>query len=77
MTRLLDTAFKEVAKLPAATQEALGTRILDELELLKDETRWRASFARTGDALSRWADEVLSAPKPGKAAPLDFRRRAR
>jgi hypothetical protein len=77
MTKLLDKAFKKAAKLPAKAQDALGARILEELEIIEDEARWDEAFARTQDQLGRWADEVLKEFEAGKTTPLDFDRRGK
>jgi hypothetical protein len=75
MTKLLDKAFKAAAKLPAEAQDALGSCILEEVEVLKDEAGWEERFAKTQRQLSRWADEVLAEIRSGKTVPFAFDRR--
>jgi hypothetical protein len=77
MTKLLDKAFKKASKLPRKAQDALGARLLHELEIVEDEARWDAAFARTQDQLGRWADEALAEIKAGKTTLLDFSRRGK
>ena len=74
MTKLLDDAFKAAAKLPPEAQDALGKRLLEDLEIIEDEAKWNEAFARTQDRLGRWADEVLTKIEAGNTTPLDFRR---
>jgi hypothetical protein len=68
MTRLLEKAFAEAAKLPDADQEALAAWILEELT---SERRWQDAFARSADLLDKLADEALAERQAGKTAPLD------
>lgn len=77
MTKLLKKAFERAAKLPPEAQDALGARLLEQLELVEDEARWDAAFARTQDQLARWADEVLEDVRSGNTTPLDFDRRGK
>ncbi|MBE9237593.1 hypothetical protein IQ227_16565 [Anabaena aphanizomenioides LEGE 00250] len=44
MTELLQRAIAEIEKLPAEEQNAIATRLLDEL---KDEQGWKIRFAAT------------------------------
>ncbi len=53
MTKLLENALKRVSALPDDEQDAVASIILEELD---DEARWRATFARSQDALARLAD---------------------
>ncbi len=57
MTKLLEKAFEEAAKLPADEQDALGRILLDELE---SEHRWDNLFAGSHDLLSDLADDALA-----------------
>ena len=68
MTRVLDAALAEVAKLPAAEQDALASLILDEI---KSEQRWSGSFAASQNTLKTLADEALSEFRSGKTKTLD------
>ncbi len=55
MTKLLQSAIKEVRKLPETEQDAIASIILDELA---DEKRWAETFDRSQDQLARLADKV-------------------
>ncbi len=55
MTKLLKQAFERAAALPEDEQDAIAGIILEEIE---DEARWRASFAKSQDALARLAKEA-------------------
>ncbi len=72
MTKLLKKAFERAAKLPPRAQDSLGQRLLDQLEILEDETRWDEAIAATQDQLERWADEAVAEFKAGKTTPLVF-----
>jgi hypothetical protein len=63
MTRLLDAALAEVAKLPPDEQDALAALMLHEI---RSEQHWRASFARSQHALKTMADEALAEFDTGK-----------
>ena len=68
MTRVLDAALAEVAKLPAAEQDALASLILDEI---RSEQRWGGSFAASQNTLKALADEALAEFRSGKTKTLD------
>ena len=68
MTRVLEAALAEVAKLPADEQDALATLLLDEI---KSEQRWSATFAASQHTLGTLADEALAEFKAGKTKALD------
>ena len=68
MTRVLEAALAEVAKLPADEQDVLATLLLDEI---KSEQRWTDSFANSQQVLKTLADEALAEFRSGKAKPLD------
>ena len=55
MPSLLDQAVAEVRKLPDSEQEAIAAWLLEEL---KDEQRWEASFARSGDKTEALAERA-------------------
>ncbi len=55
MTKLLKQAFERMAALPDDEQDAIAGIVLEEIE---DEARWRASFAKSQDALARLAKEA-------------------
>ena len=67
MTKLLEKALKEVAKLPAAEQDAVAAILLDELA---SEQRWAESFAKSQDKLAKLAEEALADYKAGRTKPL-------
>ena len=67
MTQLLEKALSEVAKLPAAEQDALATILLVELA---SEQRWSETFAKSQDALAKLAEEALAEHVAGKTKPL-------
>jgi hypothetical protein len=68
MTELLERAIAELAKLPREDQDAIASRILEEIE---DERRWSDSFAHSQDVLERLADEALAEYRAGKTQLLD------
>jgi hypothetical protein len=67
MTKLLQQAFSEAAKLPPEEQEALGAVLLEELA---SERRWAEAFARSPDALASLAAEALVEHRAGRTRPL-------
>lgn len=67
MTKLLEKALEEVAKLPASEQDALAVILLEELA---SEQRWSASFAKSQDALAKLAEQALADYKAGRTKPL-------
>jgi hypothetical protein len=67
MTKLLERALKEVAKLPEAEQDAVAAILLDELA---SEQRWAESFAKSQDKLAKLAEEALADYKAGRTKPL-------
>ena len=68
MTRVLEAALVEVAKLPPHEQDALATLLLDEI---KSEQRWTDSFSKSQEMLKSLADEALAEVRAGKVNPLD------
>lgn len=68
MTRMLEQAFAEVAKLPEAEQDAFASWIVEELA---SERRWSQSFAQSQDALAHLAEEALAEHRAGRTQPLD------
>jgi hypothetical protein len=68
MTKLLEKAFSEAAKLPEPEQDALAAAILDELA---SERRWDELFERSGDILSELAKEALAEHRAGRTRALD------
>jgi hypothetical protein len=68
MTKALEAALKEVAKLSAADQDALAETILAEI---RSEQAWESSFASSEIELTRLADEALGEHRSGSTKPLD------
>ncbi len=67
MTKLLETAFEQVSKLPASDQDAVAAIVLEELA---SEQRWSKAFAKSQDALAKLAGEALAEYDAGKTKPL-------
>ncbi len=67
MTQLLEKALREVAKLPAAEQDALAAIVLEELV---SEQRWSKSFEKSQDLLAQLAEEALGEHSAGMTKPL-------
>lgn len=63
MTKRLEEAFAEAAKLSSTEQDALAEWIFDELA---SERSWDRAFAGSADALGRLADEALAEHREGK-----------
>jgi hypothetical protein len=57
MTKLLEKAFEEAAKLPEGEQDAVASWLLSEIE---SERRWQEAFAGSADRLKDLADEALA-----------------
>jgi len=68
MTSLLKQAFAEAAKLPAAEQDVLASRLLAELEA---EDAFDRKIAATAGKLSRLAAEALAEHRAGLTEELD------
>jgi len=71
MTKLLEKAFEEAARLPELEQNTLAKWLLDELH---SERQWARTFAESEDVLERLADEAIEEKRKGKAKPLDLDR---
>jgi hypothetical protein len=67
MTKLLEKAFRQAARLPETEQNALAKWVLEELEA---ERKWETAFAGSEDVLDRLAREALDAHSKGKTKPL-------
>ena len=67
MTKLLEKAMQEVAKLPPSEQDAVAAILLEELT---SEQRWADSFAKSQDQLAKLAQEALSEYNAGRTKPL-------
>jgi hypothetical protein len=68
MTKLLEKAFAEASKLPETEQNLLAERLLSELD---SDRQWNEAFARSGDLLSRLAEEALDEHRAGLTQDLD------
>lgn len=62
MTTLLQQAFAEAAKLPAAEQELLASRLLAEMDA---EDEFDRAIAHTSDKLARLSEEALAEYRAG------------
>jgi len=67
MTKLLEKALEEVAKLPASEQDAVATILLEELA---SEQRWAELFAKSQGKLAKLAEEAIAEYKAGRTKPL-------
>jgi hypothetical protein len=67
MTKLLEKALEEAAKLPAAEQDAVATILLEEMA---SEQRWARSFAKSQDRLAKLAAEAIAEYNAGRTKPL-------
>ena len=68
MTKLLEQAFAEAAKLSVAEQELLASRLLAELAA---EDEFDRTIARTSDKLARLAEEAIAEHRAGLTEELD------
>ncbi|MEP9410115.1 MAG: hypothetical protein HRF42_01695 [Candidatus Brocadia sp.] len=68
MTKLLEKAFEEVAKLPEEEQNTFVSWILEELPSVQ---RWEKASADSQDKLAKLADEALAEHRKGKSRVLD------
>jgi len=69
MTKMLEKAFAEVAKLPEIEQNKVAKWLLDELASEKD---WETLFSDSEEALNQLADEALEEHRHAKTRPLDL-----
>ena len=67
MTKLLEKALGEVAKLPESEQDAVAAMLLEELA---SEQRWSESFAKSQDLLAELAEKALAEHAAGRTKPL-------
>jgi hypothetical protein len=68
MTTLLEHAFAEASKLPAAEQDLLASRLLAELVA---EDAFDRTIAKSTDKLARLAAEALAEHRAGLTEELD------
>ena len=67
-------AFDKAAKLSPKAQKALAKCLLEQRDLIEDETLWMATFAATQNQLSRWAEDVTKDITVENTEPLDLDR---
>lgn len=67
MTKLLEKAFSEAARLSAEEQDAFARFVLAEL---KSEAQWGTAFASSQDELASLAKEAAADYKAGRTRPL-------
>jgi hypothetical protein len=63
MNKRLEQAIAQLKTLPEDRQDAIATRILEELE---DDQRWDESFTRSPDLLAKLATEAMADYQAGK-----------
>jgi hypothetical protein len=68
MTKLLEKAFEEAAKLPAGDQDSLAEWLLAEIE---SEERWSRQLTDSADQLAELARRALAEHAAGKTEDLD------
>ena len=70
MTALLEQAVAQARRLPEDQQDAIASRILEEIE---DEARWVETVARpeSHDLLARMAAEAMAEHRAGHTRDLD------
>lgn len=68
MTKLLEKAFQEAAKLSDQEQDALARALLDEMA---SERRWDDLFAASPDLLEDLANEALEEHRAGRTQQLN------
>ena len=69
MTKLLEKALAQAAKLSPEEQDALAAVILDEIA---DDERWATTFAASRAKLETLADEALAEHADKRTTPLDL-----
>jgi len=65
MTQLLEKAFAEAQRLPAAAQDELADEILQELDW---ERRWDQTLTGSAEAVDRLAEKALREYQAGARA---------
>ncbi|HET9766587.1 MAG TPA: hypothetical protein VFS60_07055 [Thermoanaerobaculia bacterium] len=68
LTKLLERAFEEAAKLPAGDQDCLAEWLLAEIE---SEERWSRQFAASSDQLAELARRALAEHASGETEDLN------
>lgn len=69
MTKLLEKAFAEAARLPEPAQDRIAANLLQELA---DVAKWDTSFAASASQLERLAAEALEEYRAGRTEELGF-----
>jgi len=69
MTKLLEKAFAEAAKLPEPAQDRIAAHLLQELA---DDAKWDTSFAASADQIEQLAAEALEEYRTGRTEELGF-----
>ena len=69
MTKLLEKAFAEAAKLPEPDQNRIAANLLQELA---DDAKWDASFAASASQLEQLAAEALEQYRAGQTEERGF-----
>lgn len=67
MTMLLDKAIAAVQQLPPEQQDAIASRILEELA---DDHQWDAAFAQSQATLTQLATKARADIRGGKIRPM-------
>lgn len=67
MTKLLEKAFAEAARLSAEEQDAFARFVMAELQ---SEAKWAEAFASSQDELAGLAKEAAAEYKAGRTRPL-------
>ena len=67
MTKLLEKAFAEAARLSPGEQDAFAAWVLEELE---SERKWDVAFQNSPDALAKLAAEALAEDDAGRTKPM-------
>ncbi|WP_066165084.1 hypothetical protein [Aliarcobacter cryaerophilus] len=67
MTKLLNSAFEEISKLPELEQNIFARFIIDEI---KSEKKWEKNLANSEDLLSNMANIALNDFKNNKCIEL-------
>lgn len=68
MTKLLELAFEEAAKLPDDEQKSFAEFLLSELH---NEAKWQSAFSARPDVLSMLADEARADHQAGRTQPIE------
>lgn len=67
MTKLLNSAFEEISKLPEIEQNIFARFIINEIE---SEKKWKKKFSNSEDLLSNLANTALTDFKNNKCIEL-------